>query len=528
MKFKDRLAFLFGYQKMASAKSPLDDFWYMPLGMQSDSGIDVTVGRAYQLAVVYACVRIISQTKASLPLILYRRTKDGGKERATDHHLYGLLHDNPNQYQTSYEWREMLSAHQELRGNAICEKIYDRKYNVIGLMPWNPDKVKLELLDNGNLRYTYRKQNGKETVRLKEDIVHFRGCSDDGFWGLSPIAMAKESIGLAIATERFGAKYFKNYAKPPIFLEHPGKLSEQAKDGLQRSVTEKYGGENIHSVGVVEEGMKVHELGIRNDEAQFLETRKYQAIDIGTRIFGVPPHMYGEMDRATFSNIEQQAIEFVMHTIRPRLVRDEQVLNRDLLENDKEYFFEYLVDGLLRGDAFNRAQSLQIQFQNGALNIDEWRSIENRNPLPNELGKKNYVQLNMTEVGKEPEPVVKSKQEEIKPKEENKKIGLFVNDAVERIANAECRELERKLPGLDDAAVSSFISSFYAIDGKHYQYVLNTIAPICQCLQLNNKDVASDICEFAWQLYYDSESVSEFTLNRKNFIKGFFNVSERN
>ena len=342
-----------------------------------------------QTTAVYACVRILAETIASLPLHTYQHTKDG-KEKARDHPLYHLLSDAPNPEMTSFVFRETLMGHLLLWGNAYVQIIRDGRGEVVALYPIMPDKMQVNRSEKGAIYYVYTKEN-KEYILSTNEVLHIPGLGFDGLIGYSPIAMAKNSIGMALATEEYGAKFFSNGANPGGVLEHPGIVKDPQR--IRESWNAVYQGtSNAHRVAVLEEGMKFQPIGIPPDQAQFLETRKYQTEEI-CRIFRVPPHLVASLDKATFSNIEHQSISFVVHTIRPWLVRIEQSINKALFtEAEKEkYFVSFIVEGLLRGDYSSRMQGYAIGIQNGFMSPNDVRALENMNPIPEEEGGNFYM-----------------------------------------------------------------------------------------------------------------------------------------
>ena len=323
----------------------------------STAGKNVTERSAMQMTAVYSCVRVLSEAVAGLPLHLYKYTQNGGKEKSIDHPLYFLLHDEPNPEMTSFVFRETLMTHLLLWGNAYAQIIRNGKGEVIALYPLMPNRMTVDRYENGRLYYKYYRGND-EAIRNKEyevvlspyDVLHIPGLGFDGLVGYSPIAMAKNAIGLAIATEEYGAKFFANGAAPSGVLEHPGTLKNP--DKVRESWNATFGGShNANKVAVLEEGMKYTPISISPEQAQFLETRKFQINEIA-RIFRVPPHMVGDLEKSSFSNIEQQSLEFVKYTLEPWLVRWEQSMARSLLSpsEKREYFIKFNVDGLLRGD----------------------------------------------------------------------------------------------------------------------------------------------------------------------------------
>lgn len=370
----------------------------------SASGKYVSERSAMQMTAVYGCVRILSEAVASLPLQFYRYNKEGGKEKAVDHPLYFLLHDEPNPEMTSYVFRETLMTHLLLWGNAYAQIVRNGKGEVMGLYPLMPDKMKVDRDENGHLYYEYtvyedddvagRKGTDKagRTVRLSPyDVLHVPGLGFDGLVGYSPIAMAKNAIGLAIATEEYGSKFFANGAAPSGVLEHPGTIKDPQK--VREAWQAAYGGSgNSNKIAVLEEGMKYTPISISPEQAQFLETRKFQ-IDEIARIFRVPPHMIGDLEKSSFNNIEQQSLEFVKYTLDPWVCRWEQTLAKALLTLDekKTYFFKFNVDGLLRGDYQSRMNGYATARQNGWMNANDIRELENMDRIPADQGGDLYL-----------------------------------------------------------------------------------------------------------------------------------------
>ena len=364
----------------------------------SSAGKMVNERSAMQMTAVYSCVRILAEAVASLPLHFYKYTGNGSKEKAIENPLYHLLHDEPNPEMSSFIFRETLMTHLLLWGNAYAQIIRNGKGEVVALYPLMPNKMQVDRDENGVIYYIYQRSTDEaktmegSTVYLKkEDVLHIPGLGFDGLVGYSPIAMAKNAIGLAIATEEYGAKFFANGAAPSGVLEHPGTIKDPSR--LRENWNSTFGGSaNSGKVAVLEEGMKYTPISISPEQAQFLETRKFQ-IDEIARIFRVPPHMVGDLDKSSFSNIEQQSLEFVTYTLDPWLVRWEQSLCRCLLskEQKKEYFFKFNVDGLLRGDYQSRMNGYAIGIQNGFMSPNDIRELENMDLIPDELGGNKYM-----------------------------------------------------------------------------------------------------------------------------------------
>lgn len=350
------------------------------------SGKAVNERTAMQTSAVYACVRILSESIAGLPLHVYRYTSDGGKERTTMHPLYRMLHDEPNREMTSFVFRETLMAHLLLWGNAYAQIIRDGRGYPVALYPMLPDRMSVDRDSQGELVYTYQSDKGQVKLR-KESVLHIPGLGFDGLIGYSPIAMAKNAVGLALATEDYGAAFFANGANPGGVLEHPGVIKPEQADRLRESWATQFGGANAHKVAVLEEGLKFHQMSIPPEQAQFLETRKFQINEIA-RIFRVPPHMVGDLEKSSFSNIEQQSLEFVKYTLDPWVVRWEQSLQQSLiLPSEKSaVFIRFNLDGLMRGDYQSRMQGYSVGIQNGFYSVNDVRGLEDLNLLPDSEG----------------------------------------------------------------------------------------------------------------------------------------------
>ena len=350
------------------------------------SGKAVNERTAMQTSAVYACVRILAESVAGLPLHVYERTANGSKSTKPSHPLYRLLHDEPNREMTSFVFRETLMSHLLLWGNAYAQIIRDGRGFPIALYPLLPDRMAVDRNESGELVYTYQSDKGQVKLR-RENILHIPGLGFDGLIGYSPIAMAKNAVGLALATEDYGATFFANGANPGGVLEHPGVIKPEQADRLRESWQSQFGGANAHKVAVLEEGLKFHQMSIPPEQAQFLETRKFQINEIA-RIFRVPPHMVGDLEKSSFSNIEQQSLEFVKYTLDPWVVRWEQSLQQALiLPSEKAtIFIKFNLDGLLRGDYQSRMQGYSTGIQNGFMSVNDVRSLEDMNLLTSEEG----------------------------------------------------------------------------------------------------------------------------------------------
>lgn len=497
------LTSLFSRTPQASAGyNATHDFWYTEAGASTSSGESVTSDSALRVSTVFACVRVLAETLASLPCITYRRLSAGGKERATDHALYSLLHDQPNHWQTSFEWREMMMGHLVLRGNSYSEIIPGRRGSVDQLIPLHPDRVRPVRLSDGSIGYEVRSVDpGRAPRRLNQNqVFHLRGLSSDGIVGLNPIAISRETIGRAIAQQKHGSSLFKNGARPGGILRHPGQLKPEARRNLRNSWEQLHGGSaNSGRVAILEEGMSWEAVGMTSQDAQFIENEQFSAVEI-CRIFRVPPYKVAHLQPGTvsFASVEQQAIDFVTDTARPWAVRWEQAFLRDLVSEPETYFVEFLFDALLRGDAESRARSLQTQFLNGALNQDEWREIENRNPLPEGQGKKFYVPLNITTIERlealpMPEnpphdpPGPRPPKDQYEDDEDDtdarnvlpnpSAFAPLIRDAAERITRAEMRELEKRVGKAEEdrERFNTWLGEFYEAHATYTEKVLTPL-----------------------------------------------------
>ncbi len=396
--------------KIFKARDKPSDYYtgsnYTYLFGPTTSGKSVNEFTAMQTTAVYSCVRILSEALASLPLHIYRY-KEGGKERVYDHPLYHILHDEPNSEMTSFVFRETLMSHLLIWGNAYVQVIRDGAGRVLGLYPLLPNKVNVGRDKSGEIFYTYARTSDENpnfkdygtVVLRKQDVLHIPGLGFDGLVGYSPIAMAKNAVGMTLACEEYGASFFANGANPGGVLEHPGVLKDPKK--VRDSWNEVYRGtNNAHKVAVLEEGMKYQQIGIPPEEAQFLETRKFQINEIA-RLYRIPPHMVGDLEKSSFSNIEQQSLEFVKYTLDPWVIRWEQALQRSLLlpKEKSEYFIKLNVDGLLRGDYQSRMNGYSIGRQNGWLSANDIREMEDMNSISEDEGGDLYlINGNMTKL----------------------------------------------------------------------------------------------------------------------------------
>ena len=365
-------------------------------GGATASGVPVTEWTALNFSSWWGAVQIISNAVAALPLFLYRRLPNGGKERFTGHPLYRVLHDEFNPEMTSIKARQAMQAHVLTWGNGYAEIVRNEANQVSQLRPITPDRVTPDLNQRGEVIYRVVQPSGRERVMAKEDVLHIQGLGFDGLVGYSVVRKARETIGMGLTAEAYGAQFFGNGAVSSLVATHPKTLNDSARQNLKASITDAVGGAKKHSVLVLEEGMTVERTSIPPDDAQFLQTRHFQASEV-CRWFNLPPHKIAELERATFANIEWQAIEFLTDCLRPWLVTWEQELNRKLIRPLERtiQFTEHLVDGILRGDTTSRYAAYAVGRQWGWLSADDVRELENMNPLNDGSGQLYLVPMNM-------------------------------------------------------------------------------------------------------------------------------------
>lgn len=362
-----------------STASPEDDFWYeAAIRALGQGGVE----GAMRISAVFRCVRLLGETMGQLPLRLYRRLPRGGKERATEHPLSRLMALQPNSLQTAFEWREMMQGHLELRGYAYS-RIEFTGSRVAALWPMHPDRVKVEMLPGLNrLRYTWTPKDGPVVVLNQDEVLHLRGLASDGFQGLNPIEIQRRTLEFNAAASNFGQQAYAADAVQRGWVEHPNNFKDkEAREQYRSTLSRQL---NDGKIPILEYGLKYHEVGMKLTDAQFVENRKYSDAEIAMRIFGVPPHKIGILDKATWANIESQNIEFVQEAVLPRARRNEQRYNTTLLSDEEQevYFFEYDLDGLLRGDTASRGTWYEKMLKNRVFSPNEVRERENMNPAP--------------------------------------------------------------------------------------------------------------------------------------------------
>ena len=400
MRIAERLKFAFSALRGLSPENPSTSFseWLDGLsGGPSVAGVNVTNESANRVTAVYACIRILAESVASLPLHVYERMEDGGRRKAPEHPLHRVLHDEPNSIMSSFTFFETATAHAVGHGNGYAQIRRDGAGRVRALWPIKPSIVTPKLKDN-TLVYEV---DGRGNAIRHDSIVHVQGMGSDGVQGYNPIALAREAVGLAFAAERTGAALFGNGSRPSGILSTEQELDPEQREALRVEWERLHGGStNANRTAIVDGGLTWQQTSMSNEDSQFLETRKFQVTEIA-RLFRIPPHMLADLDRATFSNIEHQDLAFIKHTLRPWLVRWEKELNRKLLLPSErvKYFIEFNVDGFERGDLASRAAALTTMTGGPIMATNEARALMN---LPKKDGGDTIrTPLNMTELGDE-------------------------------------------------------------------------------------------------------------------------------
>jgi HK97 family phage portal protein len=495
----------------SGGRGPYDDFWYGPVPGKTTSGVRVNDDTAMRLAVLYACVNVISQDIAKVPLMLFRRKDDGSRERVTDHPAIKLLRD-PARHITAIDWKQRLQAHQLLRGNAYCEIRTDYRGRIRELYPWKPDNVRVEVMRDESLRYHVRDPGaGTERIYLEGEVHHHRGLSLDGPLGLSPIDQMKETLGEGVAAQQYGSSFFANDARPSIWLEHPSHFKDesQRKDWLS-AFKRAFGGANRFSPMLTEYGIKIHDLPpVSHVDLQFIELRKFKNNEICS-IFRVPPHKVAILERSTNNNIEHQGIEYVTDCLLTWCRRWEERLAKDLLTDDEreEYYFEFMLDALMRGDAKSRFDAYQSAINSGWMVRNEARTRENLDKLE---GLDEPLQpVNMAVAGTVPPPAPAALPSGDAPPDDAQEARLqgLELQARRRVLNRETRALSRAWERAS-GDVRAFLLEATDFYGRHAEFVAEALAVSAELaaaycerqfddLHLAAKDGATDLLLADW------------------------------
>lgn len=462
-------------------------------GSSSDAGVTVTPDTALTYSAVYAAVRCISEAVSSLPLNLHERLPTGGKSKASAHPLHHILHDSPNPEMTSLQWREASMAHLLLYGNSYTEIVRDLDGNCVELWPIDPTIVAPARTEQGELYYDLNR--GKSFI-TNANMLHISGLSFDGISGMSPIALARQSLGLSMAIEQFGAGYFGRGARPGGVLTFPGQLSPEARQNLRRSFEELHaGGANSHRVALLEAGLKWEAIGVPPDDSQFLQSREFQVVEV-CRWFNLPPHKLKDLNKTSYNSLEQMNLEFVTDTLRPWLVRWEQALNRKVIRPNERgnLFFEHNVEGILRGDQAARFQAYSVGRNWGWLSVNEIREKENMNPVS---GGDVYMQpMNMQSINTAPTaapatdpslvavptPPTLPNPPATTPTRSHESIILrLLDDAGERLQSVECSAVKRFAN-----KPAEFLTKLDHFVSEHRARVVSAYSPVLEAFGLTS------------------------------------------
>lgn len=369
------------FESRTSLANP--DRWFLRWlrGDETESGVEVTHETALSSTAIFAGVRLLSEALGTVPFNVYRlgesaRTREVDRE----HPVHRVLHDEFNPELTAAEGRSILLANAIFTGNGYAEIQRDGAGRVRALWPLWPHRVKPTRTPSGALVYVVRPPDAPNVVLDSDDVFHIRGFALGGLVGLDTVATMRESIGLTLAAEKFGSTFFGRGASPTGVLKHPATLSPTALETLRQSW--RGGLSDAHRIRILEEGMSFEALSVPPEAAQFLETRRFQILEVA-RLLNMPPHLLRDLERATFSNIEAQGIEFVRYTLRPWAVLIEQRANRMLPESDRRtHYTKHVLEGLLRGDMKTRFESYAIGRNWGWLSANDVLELEDRNPIP--------------------------------------------------------------------------------------------------------------------------------------------------
>lgn len=362
-------------------RSPWGSFWFEPISRMTGSGVRVSADSALQLSAVFACARVLSESFAILPFRLYKPRVGGGRQRVTDHWLYRLMAKAPNRWQTPFEWREMMQGHLALRGNAFNQIVEDGRGGIAELLPLHPDRISLEMVSEYGYRYRYTRGDGSQVYFTPDQVWHIRGMSGDGFLGYNPIEIARESLGEALQYQSYSSRFYANNARPPMWIEYPGKFVDKtARETFRETLQSAQTGMNRGKTLVLDQGMKLHDVNVNQKDMQFIEARQMKVPEIA-RLFRVPPHKIGDLSKATFSNIEQQAIEFWQDTMQPWAERWESSIECKLLGPESGLEVEFDMRAMMRGDSVARAKYIHNMVLDGVLTRNEGREMEGFDPI---------------------------------------------------------------------------------------------------------------------------------------------------
>lgn len=467
----------------AAAPGILDPRWNISYlgGVETMSGQRVSPDSAMRVITVQACVRILSSVIASLPVYIYRSRSDGGKEQDNRHPLFDVLHNQPNEFQTAFEFWEMMITHACYRGRGLAKIVPGPRGPVEQLIPVHPDFVKVDMLENGRLRYKAQFPGKAPEIWTQDEVFDLRLISLDGYTCISLIRLHAEGIGIKAAMEQHGATFFKNGVKPSGILSTDKDYNEKADKAQKDSWQAAHSGKNAHTIAVLWNNMKFQPMGMTNDEAQFLESNKFQRGEIGN-IFGIPLFLLNDMEKgSSFASVEQVNKSLIDFTFRPWVKRIEQAISRDLIVAPQTYHAEFSFDAFLRGSAKERAEVQGVLLQNGVITVNEARKEWDKNPVKG--GDMPRTQAQNIPLGQSapvtnpPEP----------PEASGDQPGLqasafdvrpLLADAARRIVAHERTWAGRRSKHADNGGREQFLEAFAQWSQKHAEFIVETVGPV--------------------------------------------------
>lgn len=487
-------------QRLSSGQNPIaawlsGDDW---TGRRTMAGRSVNSGNALKVSAVMACVKVLSETLAIMPLKVYRKRPGGGRVEAENLPIYNILSKNPNPWMTSFEWVELVMNHLTTRGNHYSLKVSGEYGSVTWLVPLHPDKVTMKQ-DRRTKEYFYEvlNEDGTPDIYSLEEIMHIRGMTaGDGLVGLNPIAYMRETIGLDMGAEEFGASFFGNAGIPKVVLETDQKLSAQDRNDLAKHWDEKYAGQgNANKTAALGLGLKVKVLSIPPEDSQFLETRKATKREIAS-IYRVPLHLIGDLERSTNNNIEHQSLEFLMYTMLPWIRRVETSIDSSLLAGfGSRYFCKFNVEGLLRGDNESRIAWYRGMREMGVLSADEIRQHEDMEPIGEDGGGEKrffnaaYVELSKAgdpSLGKPAVPASPSPDDRTKDQQNNEtkaKIRLMILAEAGKMLRWEISETNKLSKNAAD-----FLSKLESFQMEHLKRTIDKLTPLCELMDMMGEE----------------------------------------
>lgn len=479
--------------ELRSTPGNTSDFWYQIIsGLKNGSGQSVSAEQAERLSPVYACVTAIAETVAMIPVNIFRQVDEHTKTPATGHYLWNILKRRPNKLMTAFQFFETLQRHLLYRGNAYCLIVEnDKTGRIEELLPLHPNRVTPKVLNDSEVEYHYLRPDGQTIAFSKRLIFHIANQSEDGIIGRSPIQAVADSVGFGLNLLEHGNALFANGARPDGVLKLEGNLRDkEAVDRLRSQWEEIHGGAaNSGKIAVLEGGAAYEPIAMNMRDAQFIEARKFSQQEVA-QIFRVPPHMIQDLERATFSNIEEQSINFVRYTIQPWLKRWEHAIETQLIPlRANDLFVRFQTNSLLRGDFKTRTEGYASAIQNGYMSRDEVRNLEDMNPIPEGKGEEFLIPLNLGVAGEDPadqEPAASDVDEE-RGLEFEKRVDTLFDDIFIRLITKEANAVKRKLKS--EAPLKS-LNDFYE---KHQSTMREQLIDVCEIIQ---KDSGANVERF--------------------------------